>query len=338
MLTRLTLAATNPVEYSINGGSTYLPLPANGIIPAVGIDATVKVRVTGTPAAGTLANEPIGVRLGDTGPNDNSAATQNQIDDNPLQSSTEIYTRNITTDGLTPANEKEASATVSIPFGASIKPLAFATALKVASTINRNNPALINDDQITYDLGVRVANQDPSTPDLFQPAALEGTTIQLDGTPTSAILVSDAIPNGTKLQSVSTALPLNWRAVYTTAATASAPGSNPLALPWSTTAPTNLSTVTRVGFIYTAGSLAPGFEQTNLQFTVITDGTDTQIENMAQVFGETVGDATNEVVYDESGDQNPNNYTDLGAPPDATGTHYTPGTDTVSSTPLIWQY
>ncbi|MFN9208007.1 MAG: hypothetical protein ACK6C8_13705, partial [Pseudanabaena sp.] len=50
------------------------------------------------------------------------------------------------------------------------------------------------------------------------------------------------------------------------------------------------------------------------------------INNIAQVFGETVGDPTNRVVYDESGDQNPNNF-EGAVPPAPEGTLFTPTTD-----------
>jgi hypothetical protein len=307
--------------------SSWVNVPADGStlsslgLPPLAADATIQVRVLGTPSATARAGDPIGVTLGNTGPNDNSAATQNQGDAPDGSNLNEVRTV-----GGAPVNaQREASAEQNVPFAASVRPLALATVLKTAA-VAANNPGSPTDDQITYTLGMRVEDTDPSG--LFQPASLEGTTMNLNGSNQTRILVSDAIPTGTVLQSVSTSLPPGWQAVYSTSA-----GNNPLdtATPfaWTTAAPTNLSTVTRVGFVYN-GTLAPNYTTTGLSFTVVTSGlnpaTGGVVQNIAQVFGETVGDGTNEVVYDESGDQSPNNYTGI-TPPDATGTNYVPGTD-----------
>lgn len=311
-----TVLATVPA-----GGSTLSALTI-ATLPDLDPDQVLKVRVTGTPAAGTPAGADVGVTLGDTGPNNNGASTQNQPDNTDGSTTNEIRTIDADPGNGAPVNgEREASATNSIPFASSVRPLALAQVTKVASNLAPGLTANANDDLITYDLGMSVATTSPNA--AFEAADLEGTTIDVDGsTATPRILVSDAIPVGTVLNSVDN-VPANWQAVYTTTPT-STPAT---AAAWVTTAPA-LNTVTRIGFIYTGGAtLAKGSAFSPFQFTVLTSGlaaTGGQVANIAQVFGETVGDTTNEVVYDESGDSNPNNFNDDNTPPDSTGTNYDP--------------
>jgi hypothetical protein len=334
-LTNFTPSATNPVQVFQADGTTLIgTIPAGGgRLTAIGgapipPDGQFVVKVTGTPAAGTVAGQTVSVRLGDTTNNPDSGPdpTQNQ----PDNSDGSAAINDLRTVDPTPANtddpengEREADATGSAIFASSVRPLALATVLKTAGGYQANVPANPTDDRLTYSLGLTVNSTEPSSQ--FQPAALEGTTIQLNGSAQTRILVSDAIPAQTDLVSVSTALPAGWTAVYTTGA-----GTDPLTLPWTTVAPADLSTVTRVGFV-NSSSLGLGATVSGLNFTVVTNGlpaTGGTLENIAQVFGETVGDGTNQVIYDESGDANPNNYTDLGAPPTADGSDYVPGTDT----------
>ncbi|PZO20044.1 MAG: hypothetical protein DCF25_07175 [Leptolyngbya foveolarum] len=210
--------------------------------------------------------------------------------------------------------------------------MALATVLKTSSVTNSGTPASPQDDVITYNLGLRVEDTSPSN--LFQPAALEGTNITLNGTAnTKRILVSDAIPANTDFQSVVTPIPEGWTAVYST------DSGNPLdpAFNWVTVRPATLSAITRVGFIRSGTIGATGTTTTGLQFRVVTNGvpaTGGIVENIAQVFGQTVGDpaTTPQVIYDESGDSNPNNFNDNGSLPDAggdaSGSEYNPITDT----------
>jgi len=292
----------------------------NQNVPA---DGQFIVRVTGTIATGTVAGDPVGVTLGDTGPNDNTAATQNQ----PLTAGTGDLTTIDVDPTVAPVNgTREASATDSRPFASNNAPLALATVLKTSSlTSNNGTPAVPTDDEITYDLGMRVESVVPAG-NVFQAAPLEGTALaSLDGAAATRILISDAIPEGTALTGVNTSLPTGWTPVYSLVAPA---GTDPLGVAWTTVAPTDLSTVERVGFIHN-GPLAPGYATTGLTFTVDTrdlPAAGGDIDNIAQVFGETVGDPTDEVVYDESGDQNPNNF-DGNTPPDATGSNYPAGGD-----------
>ena len=203
-----------------------------------------------------------------------------------------------------------------MPFAASVRPLALAEVLKTAVGLDDKGDTNPQNDEITYELGLKVEDTDPTGQ--YQPAALEGTPINLDGGTAQRILVSDAIPADTELKGVSVSLPTGWEVVYTlddpttTAATDADWTSGPL--------PSDPTSVTRIGFIYN-GALAQGVTVNGLQFTVtVTDNTaNYTIENLAQVFGQTVGDpdATDgdpatvpAIIYDESGDANPNNFPD----------------------------
>lgn len=322
-----TVLATVPA-----GGSTLSAL-AIAALPDLDPDAVLKVRVTGTPAAGTPAGADVGVTLGSTGPDNNSPSTQNQPDLPDGANPNEIRTIDANTGNGAPVNgEREASAENSIPFASSVRPLALATVTKVASNLSPGATAAANDDLITYDLGLTVENTSPNA--AFTPADLEGTDISVNGSVAPQILVSDAIPAGTVFSPTGTlTAPAGWTVVYTdTALTTTA--TNAL---WTTAVPAG--TVTRIGFIHNDAALSdtnPQVLRTDpvqgvFQFTVITSGLPTtggQVANIAQVFGETVGDPDNEIVYDESGDSNPNNFNDDGTPPDPTGTDYDPTANT----------
>lgn len=339
---KFTPSATDPVKvYAADGttligtvqpgGSTIIGLGGTAIQP----DKSFVVKVTGTPASGARAGDAVSVTIGNTGdntPSEGSDATQNQPDaSDGATNLNDLRTVNVVGSDLPQNGEREAQATGSGIFASSVQPLALATVLKTASIANVGNPANSADDLITYDLGLRVEDTSPSS--LFQAAALEGTNINLDGNAAAKrILVSDAIPVGTKLSSVSTSLPTGWRAVYSIDA-----GNDPLTLAWTTVAPTDLNTVTRVGFVNNGTIGATGATTNGLKFTVVTSGvapTGGIVENIAQVFGQTVGDPNTvpQVIYDESGDQNPNNFNDDGSLPDAggdaSGSEYTPTVDT----------
>lgn len=314
-------------------GAVLATVPAGGdtlgnlTLPDLAPDAVLKVRVTGTPAAGTPAGADVGVTLGSTGPDNNSPSTQNQPDLPDGANPNEIRTIDANSGNGAPVNgEREASAENSIPFASSVRPLALATVTKIASNLAPGTTAAANDDEITYDLGLTVENTSPNA--AFTPADLEGTNINVNTTVAPQILVSDAIPAGTVFLPTGTlSAPTGWTVVYTdTALTTTA--TNAL---WTTAVPAG--TVTRIGFIHNDAALSdtnPQVLRTDpvqgpFQFTVVTSGLPTtggQVANIAQVFGETVGDPDNEIVYDESGDSNPNNFNDDGTPPDPTGTDY----------------
>jgi hypothetical protein len=314
----------------------YVAVPASGIILGVGADVTVKVRVTGTVAtAGVVAGDLISVTLGDAGPNDNSAATQNLVDVPLTDDTKEVRTAFSPLDpsGTTnPVDNKEASASQSIAFASQVKPQAFALLEKTVDKPNSSPGATTsgNDDTIAYNLKLSVLNTSPNGN--LTPAALEGTPIKVGATAGTAvstvkILVSDAIPAGTVLKSAPAAI-TGWTAVYSTDSVDTtipviSTSTNPIPLPaaaWSTTAPATpaeLAAVKRVGFIATAVSIAPGTVSPDFKFSVVTSGLPVnggKVYNIAQAFGTTQGDATKTIVADESGDASPSNADNTGVP------------------------
>ncbi|WP_442936574.1 DUF7925 domain-containing protein [Nostoc sp.] len=170
---------------------------------------------------------------------------------------------------------------------------------------NAGTSASLTDDLLTYGLSLRVESNDVTNTGLT-PAALAGTTITLDSV--AHILVSDAIPANTVLNSTPIA-PSGWKVVYTTSPTS----TNAEAATWSYTAPASLSTVTRVGFVNDptiVTSVSTGTTVSGFSIQVKTTGASASpatIYNIAQVAGTTAGDPTNKI-YDNSGDQNPDNY------------------------------
>jgi hypothetical protein len=326
------------IEYSIDGGATWVTTAPGTVVPNVAPDASILVRVTGTvPTSGIVAGDPIKVILGNTGLNDNTAATQNQ----PADSATNNLVTDFTGIPNAPGINKEASAMQQAIFATQIKPLALALVKKTVKGVNSSATPAGNDDVITYGLDFSVENQSPSGS--FTPAALEGTDINLNSSVQTKILVADAIPEGTVLESVPT-VPAGsgWTVVYSTDSVAStvpvvASGGLPAAS-WSTTVPA-LSAVKRIGYVYDGGtSLAPGYNlpTPEFEFKVITTNLPVaggQVNNIAQAFGQTVGDPTNETVYDESGDDHANNFNDNQTPPDSTGSNYDPTKDTGLANP-----
>lgn len=307
------------LQISTNGGTSFTDVPAAGLttssIPA---GSSVIVRVSVIVNALAPSGAPISVRLGDTGPNDNSATTQNQPDATDGATAAEVRTVDNLNGAVTgeaagsPTNgEREASAVQQILVGS--QPQAFATVLKTHTNYSDNStPNTLTDDVLTYGLSLRVESTAPAGSSGLSPAALAGITV--NGIGPNRVLVSDAIPAGTALSGAATSTDPKWIPVYT-----SEPLSTPAtAATWSTTPS---GTVTRVGFVYDAGAngaLPAGTTVNGFVFKVIASGVvGTQtIANVAQLFGQTQGNIgpTAPLVYDESGDQNPSNYNDNGTP------------------------
>lgn len=327
-------AATNggtagAIQYSTDGGTTYLARPANGLIDPVGPNTSILVRVPVTVTA-NAANATISVVLGNTGANDNTAGTQNQADDgasgDTLAGADEVRTVDGANAGETagvPVNgEREASALGSIKLGAT--PQAFAAVTKTNSNYtDSGTPAVLTDDLLRYNLGLEVKGAAPAGATGLVAANLVGTNILFNGTLTAKILVSDAIPANTELSSVTTTPPAGWTVVYSTDNPTNNKAANDATVAWTTTAPApaQLNTVKRIGFVHN-GPLATGTTVSGLNFTVKTSGitTTTTIANIAQVFGQSENGGTT-VVYDESGDANPSNYNDNGTPGSNTPTN-----------------
>ncbi|MBD2329353.1 hypothetical protein [Alkalinema sp. FACHB-956] len=328
-----------PVAVTANPTGSIAGLPAIGANPAgvlpAGFSYVVSVPVTVSNLAASGAN--IVVRLGDTGPNDNTTATQNQPDapDNALN--TEVRTVDYAGEtgpasAVLPASaEREASAVQTVTVGSQAQ--ALATILKNRLAVNAQDPAKLEDDIITYGLGLEVESTAPAGSVGITPGKLVGITV--NGVGANRVLVSDAVPTSTALTSAADVkAPANWTAVYTTDAL-SVPATQ---ANWSTTFS---AAATRIGFVYDTGVNGPineGTTVTGFEFKVITSGipvgstTPVNIANIAQVMGQTQGNTgpTAPLVYDESGDQNPSNFNDNGSPfvPPG-GTILTPGSNNV---------
>lgn len=315
------------------------PLGA-GSIP---IGGTIKVVVPVTIAA-TSAGTLIPVTLGNTGTyvGDVGTNTQNQPDSgleppavgtDPTLGADEVFTINVDTSGRTtlPANGvREASAKNTQTLATQINNLALATVFKKRIGYAANSAVTFADDSLTYRLDLNVETSAPVGSSGITPAPLLGTSIRTKANAAAAVttqtkvLISDVIPTDTTLDL--TALPpatvtingVTWTRVYSTQAkTVSA-----LAATQEWLLDTPVVGTNRIGYI-ADGPIASGYSTTGasdlgaLRIQVVTTGlpasipSPVTIANIAQVFGQTTAgpiSPTNPLVYDESGDQNPNNY------------------------------
>jgi hypothetical protein len=298
------------LEVSPDGGTTWNPILATELITtAIAPGGSVLVRVPVTVNAGAQANDIINVTLGDTpgnaqnqlrNPNGGDVYTVDNPDDGP---------GGLDVDGVPVNGVREASMTQQVTVTSTLKTYALATLLKTRSAYNNASTPAIADDTLTYDLSMRVEGTDP-TGNGITPAPLVGSTITLNGAAATRILISDAIPAGTNL-AAAPAAPPGWQAVYST--TPITPATNANVAAWTTIAPTDLSTVTRVGFVNNPAvvtSVSPGITVTGFSVQLAIESAAASpltVANIAQLFGQTPG--TNAPVYDESGDQDPSNYT-----------------------------
>jgi len=286
-----------------------------GVIPAgYSLIVTVPIKINNLAASGA----DVTVRLGNTGANDNSPATQNQNDITDGALADEVRTVDYTAEtgpSLGPvADEKEASGTQTVKVGSQSQ--ALATILKTRNSYVPNLATTLNDDVIGYGLGLKVESAAPAGSSGITPGKLVGTSINVNSTVVNRVLVSDAVPVLTRLTSAADVLTPNgtsWTAVYTTTPLA----TSALSAIWSTTFDAN---ATRIGFIYDATTtpLAEGSDITGFGFKVVTSGitgtVPVNVLNIAQVFGQTKDNTgpTAPLVYDESGDKSPSNFNDNG--------------------------
>lgn len=340
-------AAPTPITVTadLDGDGTFeTDIPADGFTTTTPIpaDQSIKVRVEGTVIV-DVAGAPINVQLGDTGTpediRDNTDATDNQPDDADGSNPNEVRTVDADNTEAPVNGEREGAAFQEVLLSTEIKQLATITVLKgiIGPSLtdlvdNGGTPDDASDDKITYRLDFRVESSNPAIN--FQAANLEGTDITLDGAPVQRVLVSDVIPENTEFDDeVTPTAPDGWTVVYSTDDPA-VTGRDALSVDWSITPPA-ANLIKRIGFIFDGTIATESIESSTeatggFTFGVITSGLPVaggEVANIAQAFGETVGDPTDEVVYDESGDQNPNNYNDDGTPPDDTGTNFNPATD-----------
>jgi hypothetical protein len=313
----------NNLQYSLDNGTTWTNITGSDVtVPNIPVGGQVLVRVPVTVQPGAQPGDVITVKLGNTpanaqnvlrSPDGGDVYTVDNADGSPGEVA-----------GAPVNGTREASDTsINVPVGSTVKTYSLATILKTRTNYsNGGTTNTITDDTLTYGLSLRVEGNDP-TGQGITPTALEGTTINVDGNPATHILISDAIPTGLDLTGV--VAPSGWTAVYTTDPVT----TDANAAVWSTIAPANLATVTRVGFINnpaTITSVAPNQTVTGFTINLRVEAGATSplnVANIAQVFGQTPG--TNAPVYDESGDQNPSNFD--GQPGNMTPP---PGTDTNS--------
>ncbi len=300
---------------------TFTGAGAGGSIP---VGSTVVVRVPIEVLGSATTASTLEVSLGETDPvdRDNLVRVNGTKDvytvDNP-DSVTGEYPG-------TPVDTREAMDT-SAEITVSARFQAFASVLKANGGYDNNStPNNLADDELTYNLALRVENPSPSPSPELAPSDLYGTAITVDTATVNRVLISDAIPAGTELGAtgdISVGSNSDWQIVYTTDPLT----TTALDADWVTVRPA--SGITRVGFIYNTdaapsgdGPIAKGTTLNGFTFKVKTLASFTggQIANIAQVFGQSqpgtpAANTATQIVYDESGDQDSNNKL-VGANPD----------------------
>ncbi|MEA5598742.1 hypothetical protein [Rivularia sp. UHCC 0363] len=287
------------VEISYNGTDwTAVDATAGLSTNSVAPGGIVKVRVPVKVNDNAPTNGKISVELGNTDPD-----AQNQP---RIVNPDDVYTVD-NADGQPgevagpPVNGvREASTTQEITVDSSLTTYALARVLKTNSNYASAGAIGPVGDTLDYNLSLEVLNTDP-TGNNISPVALEGKVVP--GLTGNNILVSDAIPEGTKLKSVNA--PAGWTAVYSIGAVA----TDANLATWTTVAPSDLATVKRVGFVKT-GTVNPGTTIPGFKITVEVTSTENSVTvaNVAQLFGKT---PSGQDVYDESGDAQPSNYDEV---------------------------
>jgi hypothetical protein len=309
-----TVGAFQKVQYF--NGTAWLDVSNSGFTSeAMAPAAKLPVRVV------VQVNDAIGdlpVTLGKTTGSINPTQTQNQLRiDNPE----DVYTVDVADgaigeyDGPPSNGTREAQATQTLRIGAT--PEALATiSLEIKQPFN---PA---DNTINFGLSLNVADTLPPNLNGISPTDLTGTSVSIDGQSKVGILISDAIPLGTKF--VAAVSPnTNWTPIYFYSSTSISSTDRANNVQWSTIAPDANTTlnVRRVGFFRNDSRIPKGTTVNGFEVKVeIIDFSRTEIYNIAQVFGTQPQNPNNsadktpgtKLIFDESGDILPNNYNDDG--------------------------
>jgi hypothetical protein len=297
-------------------GTAWVDVPAGGFTSGAMIpNGKLPVRVV------VLVNDAIGdlpVTLGKTVGSINPTQTQNQLRTDNLE---DVYTIDVADgavgeyDGQPSNGTREAQATQTLKIGATPEALA---------TINLEIKQPFNSADNTINFGLSLNVADTLSPKLsgVTPTDLTGTSISIDGQPKTGILISDAIPLGTKFVAAvtpdSTWIPIYF---YSSTSIGSTDAANNVA--WSTTPPdaNTAPNIRRVGFFRNDYRMPKGTTATGFEVKVeVTDFSRTEIYNIAQVFGTQPQNPNNsadktpstKLIFDESGDSQPNNYNDDG--------------------------
>jgi hypothetical protein len=295
-------------------GTAWLDVPAGGLTSGVMIPAaklSVRVVVQINDAIGDLP-----VTLGKTTGSINPAQNQLRID-NPE----DVYTVDVADgavgeyDGLPGNGTREAQATQTLKIGATPEALA-RISLEIKQPFNQV------DNTINFGLSLNVADTLPPNLSNISPTDLTGTSISIDGQPKVGILISDAIPLGTKFVAAVTP-DSNWVPIYFYSSTSIGSTQTANNLAWSTTPPdaNTALNIRRVGFFRNDYRMPKGSTVTGFEVKVeVIDFSRTEIYNIAQVFGSQPQNPNNsadktpstKLIFDESGDSQPNNYNDDG--------------------------
>ncbi len=279
---------------------------ANGDTSAtIAVGGKLQVRVVATINANAVAGDNIVATLGNT-----STPGLSNVERGVGQESSDardVYTVDVTTIGTNvvlggTANNgiREASATQTVKVNAVKQAFASVTVTNSAPTPNATTPA--TKDDVNYNISVTVPTTNTTgngaiatdlAPTAITLAATAGATT---GTSVNRVIVSDPLTTGTVLKSVPVA-PTGWTPVY--AITSPDPNTPTV---WSTVAPTDLTTVKQVGFIYeptvaTAANSTPVATGTSLpatntpytgfSVTVTTPALGTQAPNVVSIAGTT---------------------------------------------------
>ncbi len=293
----------NPVPITGVGGQTPSLPPGGQVRVNVNVDVPSNISTSGEVSV-ALGKTPT---IGDQ--NVPRAADSNDVYtiDNPDGASGEIA-------GAPVNGVREASAEQKVTLNATlVQP--FVLIKKTNSNYTPDATAGPVGDTLQYNLDVTVPSTLPPNPPLGVTATDDLYPTFVPGLNEKRVLISDVLPAGTVLNAAPPGLPPGWTAVYSTDDPV-VTGNPSYKASWSTTAPADLTTVKRIGFVYTLDTPVTKSDTaiTGLNYTVkltaaIQQGA--QIANIAQVFGEKAGvtpsGTTVPGIFDESGDASYNN-------------------------------
>jgi hypothetical protein len=304
-------------------GSIWKDVPATGLISApIALNGKLPVRVI------VKVNNGVGeipVSLG-------NAPGQNQP---RSPQANDVYTVDAANgtpgefDGSPINGVREAQATQTFKIGAQPEAL-------TRIDLKMDSPFDPYTNKIGFSLALQVLDRLPPNFSNISPTDLTGRQISLDGRNQTGILISDAIPLGTKFAAATSPNP-DWIPVYYYSDVPIGPSDRADNLLWSITPPdaSTANQVRRVGFFRRNYRMPKGTAISGFRIEVeVTNFSLPKIYNIAQVFGSNPADPNStsdttpgpRLAFDESGDTLPNNYNYDG----------TPGTSDSNGIPLVY--